>query len=591
MNTPTMPPATAPGASYDSIILAAVLAECQPLAGAHVQRALQTGPHEVVFSLRARGRPRALLISTDPRWGRLHLTGNAAPAATTAFLQLLRGRLEGSVLRELAAPRFERLVTMTFETLEGPHQLVVEIMGRHSNLILCREGIIVGALRIVGADTARERAVLPQRPYMSPAPPRTTPCTVTAADLTGSPSPGWRARRRRGSENPGAAAPDRAAWRAVLDATGGIGPAVAWEACLRARVDPAVPLDESAAPAVVAALRRIGVIVERQQFSPTLYRDHDRRAVAYAAFPMQCFAHWQAEDSTMSAAVEAVAAHGAVASDLEAQRAALATTVSQARARVLRALDAVADDERHASDAGRVREHGELILAYLAGIQPGQEVLEAPGFDGTPVRISLDPRLSGVENAQAYFKRYARAAAAMKRLPQRRNTLDSERSFLDALATSLTHAETRDDLWEIEQDLVAAGLRRAGRERLKPRLVAEGRIFKLPGGFEARAGRSARENERLTFEVAGPDDLWLHARGMPGAHVIITGGRGEPAETTALAAASIAAHYSSGRRAAKVPVDITKRKHVRRIRGGRPGEVSYTNERTVTVTPALPRLE
>jgi predicted ribosome quality control (RQC) complex YloA/Tae2 family protein len=204
------------------------------------------------------------------------------------------------------------------------------------------------------------------------------------------------------------------------------------------------------------------------------------------------------------------------------------------------------------------------------------------------VRIVLDPRLSGVENAQAYFKRYARAAAARSRLPGRRAALEAERAFLDASATALAQAENADDLWEIEQDLVAAGLRRPGRTKVRPRAVERGRTFDLPGDAQARVGRSARENEHLTFEVARPDDLWLHARAMPGAHVIVPIGHRRPPNETIAAAAAIAAYYSAGRHAGKVPVDVTERKHVRKVRGAPPGQVTYGHERTLVVAPGLP---
>jgi predicted ribosome quality control (RQC) complex YloA/Tae2 family protein len=559
---------TLPAASFDSVILAAVLAECGWLRGARVQGIQAAGDAEIALSLRSGGRSRTLLISVHPRWGRLHVTGRLRPGLTPPFVQLLRGRLEGGTVMSWEAPPFERLVALRVETLEGPLELFVEIMGRHGNLILCERGLIVGALRIVAFDRARGREVLPQRPYVRPAPPSITPATVTAPVLT--------------------ASSDRPAWRAVLDRTGGVGPALAWEACLRAEVDPHGRLDDASAGRVAAALRDIGDSVLAGRFSPVLYRDEQRRATAYAAFPMRVFSGWDAEASTMSAAVDAVVARAAARAGVEVARESLAGTVKAAAARVDRALRAVADDAARAEDADRLRQQGELILAYLSRIVPSQPVLEVPGFDGTPVRITLDPRLTGVENAQAYFRRYARAAAARKRLPPRRAALEREQAFLDAAATAIAQAETPDDLWEIEQDLVAAGLRRPGRSSVTPRPTAQGRVFTLPGGCQARAGRSARENERLTFERAGPDDLWMHARGMPGAHVIVTGGSRTPPDAAITAAAAIAAYYSAGRHAGKVAVDITRRRHVRKMRGGRPGQVTYTNERTLTVTPAVP---
>jgi len=571
--------AVTPPASFDSVILSAVLAECQALVGASIQRIHGAGPDDVAVVLRWRGRGRTLLLSADPRWPRLHLVRAAPVEEATAFVHLLRSRLEGGVVRALGAPAFERVATLAVDALDGRYDLAVELVGRHANLILCARGVIVGALKPVGLDRARGREVLPGRPYLPPAPPRTDPTSVTAADLL---APATR---------PGVE-PDRTArpaWRAVLEATGGIGPALAWEVCLRAGADPAVAFDPETAGRAVDALRAIGRAVLAGEFSPVLYRDGAGQPVAYAAFPLRCYSRLQAEPVSMSEAVEAVTERAVAQARVASLRESLLATVRAATRRVERALEAVARDLADAEAADGLRERGELILAYLHDIAPGGTVLEVPGFDGAPIQIALDPRLSPVENAQAYFRRYARAAAARRKLPQRREALEAERAFLETMATAITQAEHPDDLWEIEQDLAAAGLRRlARRPPVRPRAIPAGRAFVLPGGFVARVGRSARENERLTFDVAKPDDWWLHAQGIPGAHVILTGGRGAPPPSVVAAAAAIAAYYSAGRNAGKVAVDITRRRYVRRIRGGRPGQVTYRGERTLVVTPGLP---
>ncbi|MDR7543296.1 MAG: NFACT family protein [Armatimonadota bacterium] len=572
-------PGLTPPASFDSIILSAVLAECQGLVGARIQRVYQAGPHDVAVALRSQGRGRTLLLSADPRWPRLHLEGEAPVEEATAFVQLLRSRLEGGVVRALGAPAFERLAMLAVDALDGPYDLAVELMGRHANLILCARGVIVGALKPVGLDRARGREVLPGRPYLPPARPRTDPTTVAAEDLLAPP-------RRPGAE-PGTV--PRPAWKAVLEATGGIGPALAWEACLRAGADPTEALDCSTAGRAVDALRTIGRAVLAGEFSPVLYRDGAGDPVAYAAFPLRCYPGLQAEAVSMSDAVSAVTGRAVADARSASLRESLLTTVAAATRRVERALEAVARDIGHAEAADRLREQGELILAYLHRVAPGETALEVPGFDGMPIQIALDPGLSGVENAQAYFRRYARAAAARRKLPQRRAALEAERAFLETMATAIAQAEDPDDLWEIEQDLAAAGLRRLPRRSpVRPRATAAGRRFLLPGGYLAQVGRSARENERLTFDVAGPDDWWLHARGLPGAHVVVTGGRSQPPPSVLAGAAAIAAYYSAGRGAGKIPVDITRRRFVRRIRGGRPGQVTYTHERTLVVRPGLP---
>ncbi len=565
-----------PPASFDSIVLAAVLAECRTLIGSRLVRLHQLDAHAVALVLRgAPGVTRALLVSIHPQWGRVHITERTTPGEATPFVQQVRSRLEGAVLRTIDAPPFERVVTFGFEGLEGASDLIVEIMGRQSNLILRADRLVLGAHRFVGGPGTHVREIRPHRPYVPPPRSRPDPATITAEDLAAAAADG----RSVG---------DRPAWRVVLEATSGIGPAMAHELCVRAEVDPYRPLQADGVRPVIDALRALADVVRAGRFAPIVYHDVDRTPTAYGAFPMRIYEHLSAEPSSMSAAIEAVTERAAEAGRLESFRQALNTTVSQATRRVKRAQDAVAGDMRSAEDAGRLREQGELILAYLNKVAPGARSVDVPGFDGQPISIPLDPALSAVENAQAYFRRYARATAARRRLPQRQAALEAKHAFLENVATAIAQADSADDLWEVEQDLIAAGLRRRAERTLRPRAASPVRTFELPGDYRVRVGRSARENDHLTFEVARPDDLWLHARGMPGAHVILSAGSGAVSDAAIEGAARIAAHYSAGRDAGKVPVDVARRRFVRRVRGGRPGQVVYSNERTINVVPGLP---
>lgn len=573
-----------PPSSFDSVILAAVVAECQDLVGARVQRVIPAGPASLAIVLRSRRGIRTLLFSAHPMWHRVHLVRRPPHDGASPFVQMVRSRLEGATMRAVTAPPFERLVTCAFETLEGPHDLVAELVGRTANLVLCSGGLVAGALRTGGGG---RRGASLQRVYSPPQRTRPDPLGVTEQDLTAAlarehdPAAGT-AQARAGAEHRG----ERPVWRLLLDTVAGIGPALAWETCLRAGIYPERPFNPSDAPAMISALRDLGQAVLQQRFSPVLYRDPEGLPVAYAAFPMRAYAALRPEPSSISAAVEAVTGRLAAAAHLEALRKSMASAVAQALRRVARAQEAVAVDLRDAQSAEQARQFGELILAYLPQVTPESVALEVPGFDGQMVRIPLDPTRSGVENAQAYFKRHARLASALRRLPARKAELEAERAFLEGISNAIALAETEDDLRALEQDMPAAG-RRPGPSAARPRSASIGRTFELPGGYRARAGRSAVENDYLTFEVAGPDDLWLHARGMPGAHVIVTGGREAP-EPVVAAAAGIAAYYSAGRGAGAVPVDVTRRRLVRRLRGGRPGQVQYSGERTLLVRPGLP---
>jgi predicted ribosome quality control (RQC) complex YloA/Tae2 family protein len=159
---------------------------------------------------------------------------------------------------------------------------------------------------------------------------------------------------------------------------------------------------------------------------------------------------------------------------------------------------------------------------------------------------------------------------------------------LKGQATAIQQAEGEDDLVELEHDLVAARLRRPRGPTKRPPAVAARRVFRTTDGGQIMVGRSARENDYLTFEAARPEDVWLHARGIPGAHVILKPGRTPASDEGIEAAARVAAYYSAARGSGKVPVDVPSRRSVRWVRGGRPGQVHYTDERTLLVIPGLP---
>jgi predicted ribosome quality control (RQC) complex YloA/Tae2 family protein len=235
-----------------------------------------------------------------------------------------------------------------------------------------------------------------------------------------------------------------------------------------------------------------------------------------------------------------------------------------------------------ASDASRLREAGETIYAHLTEIATGADRFETE--DGR--RVALDPLLTPKENAAEYFRQYKKARSGLPRIEARLRTLRFNREYWEQLLWELEQAETR-PVDEREPILVeiadALGFksqhRRARRERSHERRVT------LSGEAVAMVGRSPKENERLTFSVAGPHDYWFHARGIPGAHVIVKTNGAEISHEQIEEAAALAAGHSRAADSAQVEVDYTQRKHVRRHSSGRAGLVWYTDFQTVRVRP------
>jgi len=237
-----------------------------------------------------------------------------------------------------------------------------------------------------------------------------------------------------------------------------------------------------------------------------------------------------------------------------------------------------------AEEAGELRAAGDAIYAHLHDIAPHSEVFLTS--DGQ--RVALDPRRSPKENAAEYFRRYKKARSGLPRIAARLRTLRTNREYWEQLAWEL---ERNDDarvaeggMALLEEIAQAVGVKQP-QPRSRRRAAQTERAISLTGGLVALVGRSPKDNERVTFSVASPNDLWLHARGIPGAHVVVRSAGQKLTQVQLEEAASLAAGHSRAAGDASVEVDYTARKHVRRRSGGRPGQVFYTEFKTMRVRP------
>ena len=233
----------------------------------------------------------------------------------------------------------------------------------------------------------------------------------------------------------------------------------------------------------------------------------------------------------------------------------------------------------------RLRLSGQLILAYQHQIAADQRELRAEyDADEPPLAISLQADLSPLENAQAYFRRYEKAKRAIAAGPQRLAELDREYALLEQIAADLLLAENWPEIEEARAALAAAGHLRE-QPRPSPKGARSGPRRLVCDGYIIWLGRNLRQNAAILQKHSKGADLWLHARGVPGAHVVIRNDGRRIPESLIEKAARLAAHYSARRQDARVAVDITERRQVRSIPGGAPGLVRYRGERTLHVAP------
>jgi predicted ribosome quality control (RQC) complex YloA/Tae2 family protein len=269
---------------------------------------------------------------------------------------------------------------------------------------------------------------------------------------------------------------------------------------------------------------------------------------------------------------------------LAAERKALLAPLERAAHTTERRISALAHQlESGHTDRDPLRRAGEAILTHQAELPIGSSELVVDGES-----IELDATLSAVENAQAYFARYRKARDAEERVPGLLETARHEAAYLAELHALVEVADQMDAIRALRREVGSAtGSARAPTKRSakQPAKSSPYRRVTLVEGWEALVGSSAEGNAAVTFDLAAPDDLWLHARGIPGAHVILRSQRSTPPDAVIERAAQLAAQHSAAHEANTVEVDVAPRRYVKKIPGGLPGLVRYSNERTVRVTP------
>ena len=638
---------------FDVLTMAALADELSTsIVGGRIQRIGLVDRLTVAMEVYAERRRRWLLLSADSQRARVILGEQAVsldPSLITPFGLLLRKYLRGATIVAVENPALERVIRISVgkrvlpvdapQAAGGPGvvdhpsgvrfvvesdapgddseedldaldrqieeeessdddsgilylHLVAELMGRHSNVILVDDdGVIMESAKRVTQSMSRVRPIWPRTVY-SPPPPvdKPDPRRMTApeaANLLASSSP------------------DAQLAPLLVKTYRAVSPQIAREIAFRATGETGATVSSLSGdhgPTVLAReTRHLYEPILTSEWEPRFYRDRETdEVVAFAPFPLLHLQESTDEEEAATISEAALAAEetelpGSVTTHLQ-RRARLSDAIRDARNRLQGRLASLDVQQEKAAASDQYRTWGELIYAYLWQISRGQTELKVDGMT-----VPLDPKLSPKDNAKAYFERYRKAQGAASALPELRAQTEHEIGYLEQLLVLVQQAhgfaeiEALANEWEINRP---GSLDSPTTSKPKPRKDATGRPKPLRDhdGNAIYIGHSGRQNDLVTFDLAGPDDTWLHARGVPGSHVIVRWripGMEEDPETIE-AAASLAAYYSAARNASSVEVDVTKRKYVRKIKGAGPGMVTYRQERTIAVRPqvesALPAL-
>ena len=560
----------------DGLTLGFIARELQEtLRDARVEKVTQPEKDMLVLLLRAQGKNHKLILSAAPSFARVHLTAASYqnPMDAPMFCMLMRKHLTGGRVTAIEQLGGDRVLHLTIENKDelgdtAPRELYLELMGRHSNLTLVMNGRIVDAIRHVSGDMSRVRQALPGLPFVPPpAQDKLDPREVTAEALLP------RLQAQTGTLD-----------KALGNCIRGLSPVAARELAFRATGLSRAEIEELDLPrlAQVTAdfVQRLPALAQ-----PMAQLGEDGLITDVLPFPyLSLNPALQKSYPTLSAALDAFF-FGRDRRDRMAQKSAslkhLIKTIMERDEKKL----ALQEEELTAS--ARMEEYriaGELLTAQAYLVPRGIERVQLQNFydpDSGMMDIALDVALTPAQNAQKYFKRYRKARSAQEIAKAQKDKTLAELSILEQVLFDLDECETEADLGDVRRTLEEAGLVRAPGEKKRPKQPeSKPMLFLLPDGTEILVGKNSTQNDRLTGGARG-GDTWLHAKDMPGSHVII---RGETVSPEALqAGAKLAAWFSKGK-GVSVPVDYTLRKFVKKPGGAPAGFVIYSHQKTLIVS-------
>ncbi len=565
----------------DAICLSAVVRELAPqLEGARIEKIQQPFRDEVVLLLRG---GRRLLLSAGANQPRIHLTDQLRdnPAQPPMFCMLLRKHIGSGRIAAIAQEPLERVVTLSVDATDelgerSRYRLVLECMGRHSNLILvAQDGRIIDCLRRVDFEMSQQRQVLPGLFYrLPPRQEKLSPLSVSQEEFM-----------QELADCPG----DEPLNRWLLDTFTAISPLIARELVFRAcgATDACAAVENGR---LWPAFSQWQESVKEERFTP-VEMERDGKPSDFTYLPVVQYGSYVTcrTQGSFSQLLDDFYVEREQAERLRQRGQDLLKTATNARDRVRRKLALQRQEYEKTQDRQQLRLAGELITANLYRLQRGDTKLAAENYyeAGCPVvEIRLDPRLSPQENAARYFKQYAKAKTAEQVLLEQMQQGEGELTYLESVLQELQQAEKEQDFQDIRWELSQGGyLRGAQRRQQGFQRPSKPREFRSSAGLRILVGRSNRQNDQLTGKMAGPRDIWLHTQKIHGSHVILFTEGAEPDEQSLLEAATLAAWFSHGRESGKVPVDYTPVRYVKKPSGAKPGMVVYTTYRTLFVTP------
>ena len=575
--------------ALDGIVVSNIVAELNAnLTGARIAKIAQPEADELLLTLKSpnSGQVR-LLLSASASLPLIYFTSVNKPSPVTApaFCMLLRKHIGGGKIMRVYQPGLERIIHFEIEHLNEMgdlchKDLVLELMGKHSNLIFCDDnGTIIDSIKRVSAQTSSVREVLPGRPYfIAQTQEKLDPLSTTEDAFCQSVF----------------SKPMKLA-KAIYSSYTGISPVIAEELCHRASLES----DQSAN--TIQEMARLHLYhlfdlmmddIKQHRYTPLIVSDCHGDPVEFSSLPLTMYADMQiTEYPTISEVLEQYYARKNTVTRIRQKSADLrhitVTALERTRKKYALQIKQLKDTEKR----DQYKVYGELIHAYGYGINPGAKSFDALNYyTNEMMTVPLDPTLTPQENAQRYFNKYNKLKRTYEALTELIEETKAEIDQLESICTFMDLALSEDDLVQVKEELTDAGYIRRRYNGKRVKITSHPYHYRSSDGFDMYVGKNNYQNDELTFKFASGNDWWFHAKGAPGSHVIVKSHGEALPDRTFEEAARLAAYYSKNRDAEKVEIDYVEKKHVKKPNGAKPGFVVYYTNYSMMIDPDIRNL-
>lgn len=555
--------------SFDGVFTHAMVNELtELLANGRVSKIHQPYQNEIILVMRANGKNQKVLLSAHPSYARIQVTEipYENPSTPPQFCMMMRKHLEGAILESIEQVENDRIIKFLFKSRDeiGDVQnvmLVVELMGRHSNVFLIEQDTmrILESIKHIPSSQNSYRLIMPGATYKTPPhQDKLNPFTASSEQVLDIIQ----------------AEDDLPLVKKLQTGFQGLGSDTANELIQRSELDN-TPLTK--------AFQDFFSLIQNNELQPTKTQLNAKELftpVSYASLDGV-----QTTYASLSQLLDDVYRNKAEKDRVKQQAAnlfhVLQTELSRNKKKLTKLQRTL--DETEQSDDYRIK--GEILTAYLHELTKGQESVGLQNFydNNNLITISLDPRKTPSQNAQKYFSKYQKLKNAVIYVNEQLKQTHEEIEYLDSIMTQLELA-TPKDVTDIKEELIQEGyLKKKSKKKQMKQKASKPEQYQSSDGTMILVGKNNLQNDQLTLKTARKSEIWLHTKDIPGSHVIIQDSA--PSTETILEAANIAAYFSKSRLSASVPVDYVEVKKVRKPNGAKPGFVIYEGQQTVFVTP------